>query len=373
MRVADNMNYSQVISNLNKNRKEASDLQNQAATQKRVTKPSDDPAGTTRVLAARTDLTGIQQYEKSLAQARSFLEFSEQSLQELSEILMRLKELAIGQANEASANGDTRRSVSTEVEQLYQQAMHVANRKIGDRYLFGGYRTQAPPFGSNGEYRGDDGEMMIEVNKGAYIPMNIPGSKVFHGKGFAVRTLLDVNDGVPRSAEELAKLQAHMEHEKEEPSTEGDVPVKSPEGTSLQNGGEESSVPVRGPASVETQSVRSNVKADGENIFSVIRTLHAGLATDDTETIQSTLERIDEALNQVVMARSQLGSRVTTMNNTADSLTRGVLDSKTLVSSIEDANAFELFSEMNRNESTLKATLESSGRLIKPSLLDFLR
>lgn len=372
MRIADNMNYTQVIGNLNKNRKEASDLQNQAATQKRVTKPSDDPAGTTRVLAARTDLTGIQQYEKSLAQARSFLEFSEQSLQELSEILMRLKELAIGQANEASANGDTRRSVSTEVEQLYQQAMHVANRKIGDRYLFGGYRTQAPPFSSNGEYRGDDGEMMIEVNKGAYIPMNIPGSKVFHGKGFAVRTLLDVNDGVPRSPADLAQLQARIEREHEDPAGEQQVPTKPVEGTPSE-GGEKSSVPVRGPSSVEPQSVRSIVKADGENIFSVIRTLHAGLATDDTETIQSTLERIDEALNQVVMARSQLGSRVTTMNNTADSLTRGVLDSKTLVSSIEDANAFELFSEMNRNESTLKATLESSGRLIKPSLLDFLR
>lgn len=357
MRVADKMNYTQVVNNLNKNRQESMELQNQAATQKRITKPSDDPAGTTRVLAARSDLNGIQQYEKSLAQARSFLEFSEQSLQELSELLMRLKELSIGQSNEASSNENTRRSVATEVEQLFQQAMHVANRKIGDRYLFGGYKTQAPPFGKNGEYKGDDGEMMIEVNKGAYIPMNIPGSKVFHGKGFAVRTLLDVNDGVPRSAKELESLQLNIDQQKE-----------------LEHEGhEEFDVQIRGPASVGTQSIRYTDSKDGENIFNVIRTLHAGLVTNSTETIQATLERLDEALNQVVMARSQLGSRVTTMNNTNDSLTRGVLDSKTLVSTIEDANAFELFSDMNKNENNLKATLESSGRLIKPSLLDFLR
>lgn len=357
MRVADNMNYTQVVNNLNKNRQESGELQNQAATQKRVTKPSDDPAGTTRVLAARSDLTGIQQYEKSLAQSRSFLEFSEQSLQELSELLMRLKELSIGQSNDASSNENTRRSVATEVEQLYQQAMHVANRKIGDRYLFGGYRTQAPPFGPTGEYRGDDGEMMIEVNKGAYIPMNIPGSKVFHGKGFAVRTLLDANEGIPRSASDLQQLQNRMNQQEE-----------------LEHKGhEEAEVQIRGPSSVGTQSMRYADKKDGENIFNVIRTLHSGLMTNSTETIQSTLERLDEALNQVVMARSQLGSRVTTMNNTNESLTRGVLDSKTLISTIEDANAFELFSEMNKNESNLKATLESSGRLIKPSLLDFLR
>lgn len=357
MRVADNMNYSQVIGNLNKNRKEAGDLQNQAATQKRITKPSDDPAGTTRTLAARTDLNSIQQYEKSLVQARSFLEFSEQSLQELSDLLMRIKELSIGQSNEAGANKDTRKSVATEVEQLYQQAMHVANRKIGDRYLFGGFKTQAPPFSAKGEYRGDEGEMMIEINKGAYIPMNIPGNKVFLGKGVAIRSVLEFEDGVPRSAKEIQDIQ--------ERERSGLAPVTP---------GQENpdvDVEMRGPASVER--AQAALKKDGENIFNVIRTLHAGLVTNDTETIQSTIERIDEALNQVVMARSQLGSRVTTMNSTNESLTRGVLDTKTLVSTIEDANAFELFSDMSRNESTLNATLESSGRLIKPSLLDFLR
>lgn len=359
MRVADNMNYNQVINNLNKNRKEASDLQNQAATQKRITKPSDDPAGTTRVLAARTDLSAYNQYEKSLTHAKSFLEFSEQSLAELSEILIRMKELSVGQANEASSNSETRKAVATEVEQLYQQALHVANRKMGERYLFGGFKTTEAPFTGDGKYLGDDGEMMIEVNKAAYIPMNVPGSKIFHGKGFAVRTLIDANDGVAKTAEDIDKLQREIDGINEyKKNNEGRTP--EPE-------------EMRGPASVESKSVRHQAERDGENIFSVIRAMHSSLITNDTTGIQNTIERVDEAISQVVMARSQIGSRVMTMQNTLDSLTRGNLDSKTLVSSIEDSNAFELFSEMNKNENTLKATLESSGRLLKPSLLDFLR
>ncbi len=197
MRVADNMNYAQVTTNLNKNRKESADLNTQAATMKRITKPSDDPAGTARVLSTRTDLTGYTQYEKSLNYAKSFLDFSEQSLAELSEVLVRLKELAVGQSNEAGANDDTRRATAAEVEQAYRQAIQIGNRKMGDRFLFGGFKTGEAPFTGSGGYGGDDGELMIEVDKGAYVPMNLPGSKVFLGEGFAVRTLVDVNEGVP--------------------------------------------------------------------------------------------------------------------------------------------------------------------------------
>ena len=40
MRIADKMAFEQVNSNIGKNRGHMSELQNQAATQKRVTKPS---------------------------------------------------------------------------------------------------------------------------------------------------------------------------------------------------------------------------------------------------------------------------------------------------------------------------------------------
>src|SRR5262245_7766742 len=112
------MQYEQVNKNVTKNRSEMAELQNQAATQKRVTKPSDDPLAASRVLANRIDLQGNRQFSKSLTYARSFIEFTDQSLGDLSEVLMRAKELAISQANDASANEESRRVVATEVGQL---------------------------------------------------------------------------------------------------------------------------------------------------------------------------------------------------------------------------------------------------------------
>jgi flagellar hook-associated protein 3 FlgL len=49
------------------------------------------------------------------------------------------------------------------------------------------------------------------------------------------------------------------------------------------------------------------------------------------------------------------------------------LDVKAMASQLEDADLFEVVSDINRTDSTLKATLETSGKVMNMSLLDFLR
>lgn len=179
MRVADKMAFNQVTHNLSKNRTDMNELQNQAATQKRINKPSDDPAASARVLANRTEERGGKQFLKNINVARSFLEFTDQSLSELSESLMRAKELAIQQANDAGTSVETRRTVASEIEQIYAQAVQIGNRKLGDRYIFGGFKTTTPPFDPSGEYAGDDGDMNLQINKDAFVAMNVSGDKIF--------------------------------------------------------------------------------------------------------------------------------------------------------------------------------------------------
>lgn len=355
MRIADKMNYEQVNSGLQKNRNELSSLQNQAATQKRINKPSDDPLAATRVLAARTDIGASQQYIKNINQAKTFLEFSDQSLGELTEILVRAKELAIAQSSDAGANDATRKVTATEIEQLFGQAVQVGNRKIGDRFLFGGFKTTNPPFTTNGEYRGDDGEIKIAINKEANVSMNVPGSRIFIGEN--KRGLREESKATPGSESSAVKT----------------PPAKPPpESTEL-----------RGPAGVES-SDESSESTDlsnlgeswrnrGTNIFSVLSDFEVSLRSNSKEGVQDTLERIDEALAQVVLTRSEVGSRLATLNSANENLTKGVVDSKALASSLEDVDTFELVSDLNKSETTLKASLASSSKLIQPSLLDFLR
>src|SRR4051812_29270454 len=138
MRIADKMAYEQVNANIGKNRSSMADLQAQASTQKRVTKPSDDPLAAARSLGHKVDLSNNKQFSKSLSYARAFLEYTDQSLGDLTDALVRAKELAIQQANDASAGPQTRKAVATEINQLYRQMVQVGNRKLGDRFIFGG-------------------------------------------------------------------------------------------------------------------------------------------------------------------------------------------------------------------------------------------
>ena len=355
MRIADKMNYEQVNAGLQKNRGELSTLQNQAATQKRVNKPSDDPLAATRVLATRTDINSSQQFVKNVAQAKSFLEYSDQSLGELTEVFNRAKELALSQSSDASSSEETRQVVATEVQQLFGQSIQVGNRKIGDRFLFGGFQTTNPPFSPTGEYRGDDGEMKIAVNKEAQVAMNVPGSRVFLGQNIrGTKTLETYVPGQSGANPIIPKPNG-----KSESTTDSEVEMRGPAGA---------------PSEDKDQSqLGATWRNSGTNVFSVLSDLEVSLRANSKAGVQESLEKIDEALAQIVLARSEVGSRLATLNSANENLTKGVVDSKALASSLEDVDTFELVSDLNKSETTLKASLASSSKLIQPSLLDFLK
>ncbi len=346
MRIADKMALNQVNAGIQKNRSELADLQNQAATQKRVNKPSDDPLAATRVLSARTNVNANQQFIKNINQAKTFLEFSDQSLGEMTEVLTRAKELAIAQATDAGANATSRTVTATEIGQLFDQTVQVGNRKLGDRFLFGGFKTTNPPFTKNGEYSGDIGEMKVAINKDADVAINMPGSRIFLGQGIRSGRVRD------------------------------DAPSVQPIEAELKN-----AATLRGPATVEKDEVAvkgpENLSAtwrnDGTNVFNVLSDLEVSLRTNSKAGVQESLDRLDEALAQVVLSRAEVGSRLATLQSGLENLTKGVIDSKALASSLEDVDNFELVSDLNKSESTLKASLASSGKLIQPSLLDFLK
>lgn len=362
MRIADKMQYNQVNQNLTKNRTEMAELQNQAATQKRINKPSDDPLSAARVLGARTEERGNQQFVKNINNAKSFLEFTDQSLGELTEVLVRAKELAISQSNDASGNEQSRQVTASELEQIYNQSVQIGNRKLGERYIFGGFKTQTAPFNQSGEYAGDDGDMKIGIHKDSYVAMNIPGSKVFQGKGLT-------GDGIIRSRTETPGTVDQLRDYKEDEVERGQQNQEI----------EQNFLETRSPASVYRAQRIGAVQKDpvtgsgGINIFQTLKGLEVSLRTNDKEGIQESLDTLDQAISQVVLARSEVGARVMAVNSTTDTLQKAIVDNKVTASQLEDVELFDVVSSMNKTDSALRATLETSGKLIQPSLLDFLK
>lgn len=179
MRVTENTNFESIRGNIRKSREKMEGLQNQAASMKKLNAPSDDPVAAAKVLQVRTDQASYDQFQVNAQTAQAYLSHSEYALGELAEIILRAKEIALSQAGQNNSNDITRLASAEELARLQEQAVATANVRIGERYLFGGYKTQVAPIDPQGAYHGDSGQMMTEISKGVFLAMNVPGAEVF--------------------------------------------------------------------------------------------------------------------------------------------------------------------------------------------------
>jgi len=300
LRVSENTAFGRAIDYVRRSKEKLDRSQEKVGLMKRITRPSDDPIGTVRVLKLRGEKNRIDEVSKNISSARAFMEISDGALSQVSDILIRVKELAVGQAGDVGTSDVTRRAIADEVGQLYAQCLKLANTRLAGRYIFAGFRTDAPPFDSNGEYSGDSGEIKVEVSENVLMSLNVPGNYIFLGE-----ERIDGNEGV--------------------------------------------------------------------NIFRAIENLRIGLLTNNTEIIQSTLDRLDESIDQNVLYRAKIGSRLNALERAEEFHQKRDIDISELKSMIEDVDMYKALSDLKKNESVLKTSLAASTKLIEPSLLDFLR
>jgi flagellar hook-associated protein 3 FlgL len=335
MRISDNQNYDTLRNNIARSKERMENLQTQSATMKKLNTPSDNPVGAAKVLEVRTEKMNNDQYQTNAKMAESFLTNSEQALTELTEIISRAKEIAISQSSGASANAETRLGVAEEITQLYNQAVATANRRIGDRYLFGGYKTQKPPVDPDGRYQGDEGQMMVEIAKDVFLSMNVTG--------------LDAFNTNPKTASDGQGAYG--------------------------NGGHYKPTVGRGPASngLEKGPPGDTPSPENVNVFDELQNLRISLLTGDIEATRGTLERFDQIHAKIVATRSKIGSRLQGLQSTSQAIDRHNLTNAQLTSQIEDADMAQVVSDLAKEEQVFKSSLASSQKLIQPTLLDFLK
>jgi flagellar hook-associated protein 3 FlgL len=338
MRVSDNTNFGTVRETINRTKGRMENLQTQSATLKKLNTPSDDPVGAAKVLEMRTDKVNNEQFLTNGKIAEAQLNNTESAIAELSDICVRAKEIAIQQASGASANDETRLAVAEEITQMYQSAIGTGNRRIGDRYVFGGYKTDKPPITVDGKYVGDDGQMMVEVGRDVFIAMNLPGHEVFNTN--------------PKAEERPADMGQSPELQ----MRAGNRAPASYSADGKMTGGQ--------PAGPHPENV---------NIFEELQNLRIGLLTSDTETIRNTLDRFDQMQTRLVSMRAKIGSRINGLQTMTQSLERQNITHAQLSSHIEDADMAEVVSNLAKEETVFRSALQSSNKLLQPTLMDFLK
>lgn len=181
MRVSNQVLNNTVMGNMQRNLEKLLELQEGASSGKRINKPSDDPAGASRVINYNTAISKAGQYQRNIDNGTAFLNATETAVSSAQDVLQRAKELGLSALSE-TFNASDRNNMATEVEQLYEQVRQIANTKYNDRYIFAGFRTDVAPYDDAGSYIGTastDGYMDVEIAAGNTMSINSPGYAVF--------------------------------------------------------------------------------------------------------------------------------------------------------------------------------------------------
>ncbi|NLG89104.1 MAG: flagellar hook-associated protein FlgL [Clostridiaceae bacterium] len=182
MRITNNMLINNMLNNLSNNLNRMNKYQNQLATGKRISLPSDDPIVASRALKLRTDVAEIQQYKRNVDDATSWMEITEKTLGQMGEVMHRVRELAVQAGNETNTPEDLDK-IKQEMEQLRIQMIHLANTTYAGRYIFSGYKTDKPLLDENGAFLIDisnSEQILFEIGIGDDININVTGSDLLN-------------------------------------------------------------------------------------------------------------------------------------------------------------------------------------------------
>ena len=328
-RVSENSSIHAINYATGKTKSKVEDLQIKGSNLKRIQKPSDDPIGNVDLLQIRSQNIDANQYLRNLNFAQTSLGFTETVLEELTDIMTKAKELAIGQSSDIY-NPEVRQSVSKEIHQLRMQALSLANKRMGTRYLFSGQKLLTRPFNTDGEYAGDKSKIFIEINKDVFIPINITGNELFFD----------------REAQPNSKLSL--------PDKAEDIPAEEVASTG------------RNLASSGGENIRSS-------IFDELASLENALLTNNPDIIQNLLEQMDRSIDRVVAHRAKIGALSNNISNAENNIEKQKLLNEEYKSKVEDADVAEVFSNLQKEQGILKATYQASGVLMNTKLMDFLR
>jgi flagellar hook-associated protein 3 FlgL len=141
----------------------------------------------------RFDLARITAIQSGAQRAIDELNAADSALNGVNNSIARAQVLAIQFGND-TYSADDRAAAAQEVDGLFHQIIASLNTRFGDRYVFGGYKDNQPPFADDGSYLGDTGVRQVEVAPGVYSDASIRADVIAKGAAGGTDILQTLSD-----------------------------------------------------------------------------------------------------------------------------------------------------------------------------------
>ncbi|MEN9618401.1 MAG: Flagellar hook-associated protein 3 [Pseudomonadota bacterium] len=183
MKISTGLYFNNATTQLGNVQGELTKTQEQLSTGKQIVKPSDAPDKAALMTRLESEMSRQTGYQDTLKSVNIRLTAEETALKNTSDVMYRIKELAVQAANDTLSEQD-RQSVALELNNLKDQVLSLANSQdTNGNYLFSGSRTGVPAFAKDASgrvlYQGDQARMKVNVGDSRRMNLNMPGSDAY--------------------------------------------------------------------------------------------------------------------------------------------------------------------------------------------------
>jgi flagellar hook-associated protein 3 FlgL len=166
--------------------------QEAAVSGARITRPSDDPAGTADALRVRADIAAGNQYKRNIDDGTGWLSTLDSALNAATGLLRQVRDAVI-QGSNGSLNQDARDALAQQVDALRSDLLGTANTRYLGRSVFAGTSDADAAFtdGAPPVWNGTDGEVHRRIAPDETVRVDADAAATFGEGATSVFAVLD--------------------------------------------------------------------------------------------------------------------------------------------------------------------------------------
>ena len=374
----------------------------------------DNPVRASHVTRLDSSLNRSERYVENISYVKSQWQYAEAYIDESVSIFQRLRELAVQGANGTYSREDMG-YMAVEVDALINELGVVVNAKDGTgKYIFSGDDVDSPAFRLKlgrvpgmerqavvqFDYAGSLSRSQVEITDSRTVTANIQGNRIFWAEkqqvfgavntdGFVVEeterfqidgveVVLEPGDNVQSVIRKIndsgAPVRAFLDPVTSSLNLESTFPhqiwLEANEGEAMVSLGLISSEGSRQPP----LNWNPDALVTGGSMLDQVIALRNALVEADNERIGGAiLKGMDEGIDSLLRGLSNLGAQDERLSFADSRLGDEILAGGDWKSVLGDLDLTQAITEMKMIEYTKKAAYQLAGRILQPTLMDFLR
>ena len=335
MRVTNKMLSNSFLTDMRTNLQNMQTLQQQMTSGKEIRKPSDDPSKVARAMQLHTDINANKQFNENIEDTTNWLDTTDTAIGQAGDVLQRVRELMI-QAGNAAYGDSERQSIKDEINQRIDQFAQVLNTSFDGKYIFGGTRGTTKPLATK-EVDSKIPEIVGKNNQIVYYsgdPSNIELTDTTSAdyKQITSKMVVEISPGVTMDYSVSAKDILEFTN-----SSSGTV---------------------------------TNIKIS--DIFTNIVD-HLDNKADVSKLNNEDLSDITAAIDNMLKIRSEVGAKQNRMDSAQQKNTDSNFNMTDILSKTEDIDITEKTMEFANMQTVYLASLQTSAKVIQPTLMDYMK